>query len=199
MKKALMVAALISMTMAQAANNPGGRSPSPSSASTALNFHMEVVAGCAVNLNSSYDSAMGATYNGTDTTPETVTIDTTPAGGGGPNFRCQTGTPVTITATGLKGEGTTFNVSTITDSDQAPTTLNGEMSLLLANFSFGPGGNNDDKTLEGDFVLSFQPGGNVPATNGDMYSMVATFKPHAGQFEPTVGNYTGTLNVSVAY
>ena len=57
---------------------------------------MKVVPGCAVNLASSYDSAMGTTYNGTDTT--TCTRDCQHDACGAPNFRCQTGTIVTITA-----------------------------------------------------------------------------------------------------
>jgi hypothetical protein len=189
MKKALMVAAMVSMTMAQAQRSPG-------TADTALNFHMTVVPGCAVNLDASYDSDTTATYNGTDVTPETVSINTAP--GGGPNFRCQTGTLVTITASALYGDGSTFTVTEETDSDLAPTTLNGKMSLVRDGFSLGSGVNNDDKTLEGLFELTFSPG-NVPGGNGDIYNILATFKPDAGQFEPETGNYKGTLNVSVNY
>ncbi|WP_133161754.1 hypothetical protein [Deinococcus koreensis] len=193
MKKALMIVAAVSMGMAQAQSN--GDSRSPGSAKTALNFHMAVVPGCAVDLNASYDSAKGATYNGTDKNPATVVVSTY---GKEPNFRCQTGTRVTIKAETLYGKGNTFVVEKITDSDTAPTVLDGKMSLALDGFDLSAGTNNDDKTLEGEFVLTFGPG-NVPGGNGDIYSMLAAFKPKPGQFEPTVGNYKGTLNVTVSY
>lgn len=192
MKKALMVAAMVSVTMAQAA---GGRSAG--TADTKLNFYMTVVPGCAVNLAGSYDSAKDATYSGTDATPATVTINTTPAGE--PNFRCQTGTKVTIKASALYGVGNTFEVVKVTDSDKAPTVLDGKMSLARDGFTLGPGNNNnDDKTLEGLFKLTFSPG-NVPGGNGDIYNILASFTPDKGQFEPETGNYKGTLNVSVSY
>lgn len=194
MKKALMVMALVSMSVAQAA---GGRSAG--TAATDLNFYMKVVPGCAVNLAASYDSAKGATYNGTDATPETVTVNTTPAGE--PNFRCQTGTKVTITASALYGVGNTFKVIKDSDTDTAPTVLDGVMSLARDGFVLTPGNNannNDDKTLEGKFKLTFSPG-NVPGGNGDIYNILATFTPDKGQFEPTTGDYKGTLNVSVSY
>lgn len=193
MNKALIILAAVSMSMAQAQGNTGGRSPG--SASTKLNFHMKVVPGCAVDLNASYDSDKSATYNGTDKDPETVVVS---AAGKEPNFRCQTGTRVTITASTLYGKGNTFKVEKITDSDKAPTILDGKMSLVLDGFDLSAGTNNDDKTLEGDFMLAFGPG-NVPGGNGDIYSMIAAFKPNKGQFEPTVGNYKGTLDVTVSY
>lgn len=195
MKKALMVAAMVSMTVAQAANNPGGRSAG--SASTDLNFYMKVVPGCAVNLAGSYDSNKDATYNGTDATPATVSVDTTTTGS--PNFRCQTGTKVTITASALYGVGNTFKVTKETDTDKAPTVLDGKMSLVRNGFTLGPGNNNnDDKTLEGLWKLTFAPG-NVPGGNGDIYNILAIFTPDKGQFEPETGDYKGTLNVSVNY
>lgn len=196
MKKALMIMAAVSMGMAQA-QNTGGRSAG--SASTALNFKMEVVAGCAVNLLGSYTSAEGAKYNGTDATPETVSVNTKT--GDNYNFQCQTGTNVKISATSLYGQGATFEVTSQTSGDRtAPTTFDGRMSLAREGFTLVAGSttNNDDKTLEGDYRLAFQPG-NIPARNGDYYSIMATFKPKAGQFEPQVGKYTGTINVTVSY
>ncbi|MFC4454793.1 hypothetical protein [Deinococcus sonorensis] len=194
MKKALLIAAMASMTVAYAENNPGGRDPG--AASTALNFYMTVVPGCAVNLAPSYDSKTDKTYNGTDTTVQSVVVDTTSTGN--PNFRCQTGTNVTITAKALYGVGNTFEVQTTTASGKAPTTLNGMMSLVLKGYTLASGVNNDDKTLEGAYKLEFAPG-NVPGGNGDIYNILATFTPDKGQFEPTVGDYKGTLNVSVNY
>lgn len=193
MKKALMIAAAVSMTMAQA---QGGRSAG--SASTDLNFYMKVVPGCAVSLAGSYDSAKDATYNGTDANPATVSITTATADA--PNFRCQTGTKVTITATGLYGVGNTFKVTKETDSDTAPTILDGKMSLARDGFVLKEGNttNNDDKTLEGQWKLVFAPG-NVPGGNGDIYGIFATFTPNKGQFEPQTGDYKGTLNVTVNY
>ncbi|GGM17660.1 hypothetical protein [Deinococcus aerophilus] len=196
MKKALMIAAMFSMTMANAQGVQGGRSAG--SVNTALNFYMKVVPGCAVNLAGSYDSAKGATYNGTDTAPETVSVNT--LSGGQPNFRCQTGTKVTITASALYGVGNTFKVIKDSDSDTAPTILNGIMSLAREGFTLTQGKttNNDDKTLEGKFEVLFAPG-NVPGGNGDIYGIVAAFTPNKGQFEPQTGDYQGTLNIMVNY
>ncbi len=193
MKKALMIAAMVSMTVA---NAQGGRSAG--SASTDLNFYMKVVPGCAVSLEASYDSAKGATYNGTDAAPETVTVNT--LSGGQPNFRCQTGTKVTITASALYGVGNTFKVVKDTDSDTAPTILDGDMSLAREGFTLTQGNttNRDDKTLEGKFKVLFAPG-NIPFGNGDIYGIVAAFTPNKGQFEPQVGDYKGTLNIMVNY
>ncbi|WP_221091334.1 hypothetical protein [Deinococcus aquaedulcis] len=186
MKKALMIAAALCTTVASA---QGGRSSG--SATTNLVFNMKVVPGCAVFLNASYNSTPAAAkYNGTDTAPETVSID---AAGNDVNLRCQTGTVVTISAKATEGIGNTFNTVTITDSTPP---IQGRLSLVRAGFTLPP--NNDDKTLEGDYKVNFTKF-NVTGGNGDTYKLSASFTPDKGQFEPEVGDYSGTVYITINY
>lgn len=187
MKKAILLMAAVSMSFASAGRSAGN-------ASTSLVFNTEVVAGCAVSLASQYASQTGATYNGTDTTPEVLSISAGVATTA-PLLRCQTGTGVSISAGGAtKG----FAGGTMDTPDPSNVELSGNMSLVLAGWAGTNNAGDDNKTLDGVYKVVFTKR-NIPGKNGDDYVLAASFTPNKGQFEPMVGKYSGTLNVAINY
>ncbi|MFC4424663.1 hypothetical protein [Deinococcus navajonensis] len=190
MKKAVMIMAAVSMGFAQA--QTGGRSAGD--AKTNLVFNMKVVPGCAVFLAGSYSSdPTNASYNGTDANPTKLTINA--AGGDNVNLRCQTGTVVSISATATEGVGNGFQV--VTTTDKTPP-IEGRLSLVKNGFTLVEGNNNDDKTLDGKYSVNLEKF-NIAGGNGDTYKLSASFTPDKGQFEPEVGDYSGTVYVTINY
>ncbi|MHA0043916.1 hypothetical protein [Deinococcus sp. PEB2-63] len=196
MKKAMMLFAALTLCAANAQNNPGGRSAG--AASTDLIFNTTVVPGCAVNLDGSYISQDGATYNGTDVNPEKLEI-TVAGRGGNTMLRCQTGTTVTFGVTG--GVSTdveqTFN-GTMDTPDPSNILFSGRLTLVLAGFQNTNNAGDDNKNVRGDYKVRITKN-NVAGGNGDTYGMKATFTPDPGWFEAMVGEYTGTLVLNVDY
>ncbi len=198
MKKAMMLFAALTLCAASAQNNPGGRSTG--TASTNLIFNTTVLPGCAVNLDSSYTSQEGATYNGTDVNPEKLEI-TVAGRGGNTMLRCQTGTGVNFRVSGgesldsIKGFDAGVMDYEIDNGGIGSVSFSGDMSLhrVLNGTSF-----DDNKRLDGKYSVKIKKF-NIAGGNGDTYGMTATFTPKAGEFEPMVGEYTGTLVLNVDY
>ncbi|WP_158263749.1 hypothetical protein [Deinococcus arcticus] len=81
--------------------------------------------------------------------------------------------------------------------DSPPTadvTLSGRLSLRLN----GGTSSDDNKTLDGDYTIVFTKN-NIAGGNGDTYRMRASFKPDNNWYEAMVGDYVGTVNVTVEY
>ncbi|MFB9992326.1 hypothetical protein ACFFLM_10160 [Deinococcus oregonensis] len=198
MKKMMLLAAVLSTSFALA-----GRAPE--SASTNMVFGMDVVAGCAVSLADSYSSSPeDATYSGTDATAAVLNI--TAGNEGAPNFRCQTGTQMTLKSTSSYALGNTAD-TVLNEQKSAsgggnpfnPTgntlTTSGRLSLIRAGGVL----NNDDKTLEGNYTVTLAEDPFQNGQNGDTWNLSATFQADEGQFEPAIGEYSGTVYVTVDY
>lgn len=187
MKKMFLLAAAVSMSFASAGRSEG-------SATTDLVFNTQVVAGCAVSLAGQYASQTGATYSGTDASPEALNISAGEAASA-PLLRCQTGTGVSISA-GEAAQG--FTGGQMDSPDASTVALSGDMSLVLDGWANTYNSNDDNKTLRGAYSVVFTKR-NIAGGNGDTYALTAAFTPSRGQFEPMVGNYSGTLNVAINY
>ncbi len=191
MKKAMMLVAALTLSVANAGRSEG-------SASTDLIFKTTVVPGCAVALASSYTSQNG-TYNGTDVNPETLNLSAPGTGFGEgsetPMLRCQTGTGVNF---GVNGAVAGFSAGVMDSPQVSNVSFSGRLTLVLNGWQGSWNAGDDNKNVRGNYNVSITKY-NIGTGNGDTYGMTASFTPDAGWFEAMVGDYTGTLTLNVDY
>ncbi|MFC6661097.1 hypothetical protein [Deinococcus multiflagellatus] len=109
---------------------------------------------------------------------------------------------MTIRAAAMKDATASNTSGSFTGQIDSPASSNvvltGIMSLRLQPQAGANNYNDDNKTLDGAYSIIFNKQ-NVAGGNGDTYFLTASFTPTAGQFESMVGDYVGTVNVTVEY